>query len=390
MRRHDGIVAGTIATVAVLLVAGFHATPYDNYVLLADALRHGRVWIDWPGPYIDALHYNGRYYVIEAPLPALLLLPAVTLFGTATNQSILAALLAGVATFAAWHIGRAFFVPVGARIALCAFLLLGTDLFWCATFGDVWFIAHVAAVAFTLLAVLELLGARRPWLVALFAACAVESRFTMLLAVPVYAAMLCLGIGREGTRASGRSARWRAVGAYALGLVPVAGLWVAYNEVRWGVPYDLGYATWFHQDAAGSPTGSPFALRYVGYQLQSFFVQAPAYTPTFPYLVPGFGGVALTWTSPGLLLALWARRPAPLARALWAATLLCAAPNFIYYVNGFAQFGMRHALDFEPFLFVLMLLAAARGFGPLPAALCLYSMAAGAWGVWFWRTFVRH
>jgi len=76
--------------------------------------------------------------------------------------------------------------------------------------------------------------------------------------------------------------------------------------------------------------------------------------------------------------------------ALWAATLLCAAPNFIYYVNGFAQFGMRHALDFEPFLFVLMLLAARRGLGVAAGAVCFYSIAVGAWGVWFWRTFVRH
>ena len=44
--------------------------------------------------------------------------------------------------------------------------------------------------------------------------------------------------------------------------------------------------------------------------------------------------------------------------ALWVATLLTAAPNFLYYVNGYAQFGMRHALDFEPFLVALMLLAA--------------------------------
>jgi len=390
MKRYGGIAAGCIATAAVLVAAGFRATPYDNYVLLADALRHGRVWIDWPGAYIDALRYNGHYYVIEAPLPALLMLPAVTLFGTATNQSVFAAVLAGVATFAAWHIGRALTVQVAARSVLCAFLLFGTDLFWCATFGDVWFIAHVSAVAFTLLALLELLGARRAWLVALFAACAVESRFTMLLAVPVYAVMLAFAIGRRDAAPGCRNARLRAVGGYALVLVPVAALWVAYNQARWGVPYDLGYTTWFHQDSAGSPTGSPFALRYFGYQLQSFFVQAPVLGPSFPYLVPGFGGVALSWTSPGLLLALFARRPVPLVVALWAATLLCAAPNFIYYVNGFAQFGMRHALDFEPFLFVLMLLAARRGLGVAAGAVCFYSIAVGAWGVWFWRTFVRH
>ncbi len=397
-----GLVAGIVTTVAVLVAAGFKATPYNSYVLLADALRHGHVWIDWPGPYIDALHYGGRYYVIEAPFPAVLLLPAVALVGTAANQSQLAAVLAGIAAFAAWHIGRAAGVPPIARTTLLAFLVLGTDLFWAAALGDVWFIAHVSAVAFTLLALLELLGARRPWLVALFAACAAESRFTLVLAVPVYAAMLWLRVGRadsvpapevvapQPTPLRARAQASGLVAQYALVLMPFVAGWIWYNIARWGVPYDLGYTAWFHQDSAGSPTGSPFAMTYLGYQLQSFLVQAPALVPVYPYVVPSLSGVALTWTSPALLLALFARRPLPLVSALWVAAFLCAIPNLVYYVNGYAQFGMRHALDFEPFLWVLMVLAARRGLHPIWTALCLYSSAVGAWGVWFWRAFIRH
>jgi hypothetical protein len=75
---------------------------------------------------------------------------------------------------------------------------------------------------------------------------------------------------------------------------------------------------------------------------------------------------------------------------MWILTILAAAPNFVYYVNGYAQFGMRHALDFEPFLFVLMALALRRGANPVATLLIAYSMIAGAWGVWFWRVFVRH
>ena len=75
-----------------------------------------------------------------------------------------------------------------------------------------------------------------------------------------------------------------------------------------------------------------------------------------PYCVPTIIGIALTWTSPALILAFFARKPARWVRALWAAALLAAAPNFFYYVNGYAQFGMRHALDFEPFLVALMML----------------------------------
>jgi hypothetical protein len=381
-------VAGIAAAFAILLAAGFHPTPYNNYVLLADAFRHGRTWIDWPGPYIDALAHAGRYYVIEAPLPAVLLLPAVIAFGKSADQSLLAALLAGVALCAAWEICRRLGVPPRSTVLLCGFLLLGTDLFWCAMLGDVWFIAHVSAAAFTLLALLEVLGLRRGWLVAIFAACAVESRFSLLFALPVYATLLGLRWGDPDDERTPQERR-RALVTFALALVPFAAGWVWYNELRWGLPYDIGYTAWYHQDQAGAPAGSPFRLAYLPYQLYSFFVRFPDVQGTFPYLIPTMNGVALTWTSPALLLALFAKGPRTLVVAMWAATVLTALPSLLYYVNGFAQFGMRHALDFEPFLFVLMALAARRGLRALGTAACLVSMLAGVWGVWFWRAFIR-
>ncbi len=389
MRRIESAIAGIVATVALLFASGFRATPYNNFVLLADAFRHGRVWIDWPGPYIDALAYAGKHYVIEAPLPAILLLPAVLLRGTNVNQTILSAILGGVATFAAYDIARILGVSRRATILLCAFLLLGTDLFFCAMFGDVWFIAHVASTAFVLLALREMLGARRGWLVAILAGCAVESRFALVVALPVFAGMLWFGTGEEAPSEAEIRARRGRVRSFALALVPFVVLYVAYNFARWGVPYDIGYTAWYHQDSAGSPVGSPFQLRYLGYELQSFFVQLPDFRAVYPYAIPSLSGVALTWTSPGLLLAFFARGPGRLVTAMWVAVALTAGPNFIYYVNGYAQFGMRHALDFEPFLFVLMALAVRRGFAPIGVALCLYSIAVGTWGAWYWRTFVR-
>ena len=70
-------------------------------------------------------------------------------------------------------------------------------MLWCAMLGDVWYVAHVCAVLCTLLALLELQGKRRGWLVALYAGCAAESRFALVLALPVYAAMLCLDTDRH-------------------------------------------------------------------------------------------------------------------------------------------------------------------------------------------------
>jgi hypothetical protein len=380
-RVKPAVVAGLAAFAVTALVSRLHATPYNNYVLLAQALLHGHAWIDWPGNYIDALAYGGRYYVIEAPLPALLLLPYVAFFGAQTNQTVLAAVLAGVAIGAAWKLGERLGLRCSSIAWMCAFLLAGTDLLWCAMLGDVWFIAHVSAVCFTMLALVELTGKRRGWLVALFAACAVESRFTMIVALPVYAYLLAIrpkgAIGFAGLR------------SFAAMLVPVAVLWVLYNELRWGTWTDVGYTNWYHQDEAGMPTGSPFRLEYLPYQMWSFFVQTPTQLPAFPGLRPEFSGVALTWTSPALVLAVLARRPVRCTVALWIATLLVAVPNFLYYVNGYAQFGMRHALDFEPFLLALMMLGVRRSFPAWGYALVVYSIGAGLWGCWYWLHFVR-
>jgi hypothetical protein len=378
MRMKPAILAGLAAFAVTAIVSRLRATPYDNYVLLAQALLHGRTWIDWPGPYIDALRHHAHYYVIEAPLPAILLLPFVAIDGLRANQTLLAVVLAAVAVGACWELGERFGVPPQRNAWICAFLLAGTDLLWCAMLGDVWFVAHVSAVCFTMLALVELAGKRRGWLVALWAACAFESRFSLVVALPVYAFLLVT-----------ERPNYRAFVSFAAALVPVGVLWLLYNHARWGTWNDIGYTVWYHQDQAGSPTGSPFRLSYLPYQLWSFFVQAPAQLPSFPGLQPSLSGVALTWTSPALILAFLARRPLRWVVALWVATFLAAAPNFLYYVNGFAQFGMRHALDFEPFLVALMLLAVRDRFPQWGYLLVAYSMLAGFWGCWYWLAYVR-
>ncbi len=372
-RIKPSVVAGAVAFVVIGSVAHWRSTPYNNYVLLAQAFLHGHIWIDWPGSYIDALPYNGQHWIIEAPLPAVLLVPFVAAFGSA-NQTLLAIVLGAVAVGAAWELGERLETPRKYLLWIVVFFLAGTDLLWCAMLGDVWMIAHVSAACFTMLALVELAGKRRGWAVALWAACAFESRFSLVLAIPVYAYML-------------RSRSELVSFASTIGAVAIA--WVGYNLARWGTWYDIGYTLWYHQDQAGLPYGSPFKLQYFPYEVWSFFVQAPARVDAFPWLQPGFSGVALTWTSPALILAFFARKPLRWIVPLWILTILNAAPNFFYYVNGFAQFGMRHALDFEPFMIALMFLAVREKMPRWSYALIAYSIAVGLWGCWYWNALVR-
>jgi hypothetical protein len=50
---------------------------------------------------------------------------------------------------------------------------------------------------------------------------------------------------------------------------------------------------------------------------------------------------------------------------------------------------MRHALDFEPFVVVLMALAVRERVPILGQAAIVWSVAVGWWGIWFWNAFYR-
>src|SRR5581483_9938453 len=84
----SGFAAGVAFFLAVVLVRGLAPTAMDNYVRLADAWLHLTNAIRFPEPYIDTLSYHGHDYVIEAPMPAVLMLPLVALDGLQANQTL--------------------------------------------------------------------------------------------------------------------------------------------------------------------------------------------------------------------------------------------------------------------------------------------------------------
>jgi len=368
-----------IAIATLLGVSRFDSTIYNNYVLLADAFVHGHVYIWWPGAFIDAVEHDGRYYIIEGPVPALLLMPVVAFAGRYANQTAFACVIAGLSIAVAWHIARRLGLGAERATLFATFFAFGTDLAWCAIYGAVWYVAHIVAVFFSLLAVAELVGRRRAWLITFWLALAAGSRFTLSLAIvplATYALWSCEP-----------KARLRAFGAMAAVLAVAVTLDIAYNYARWGGPNDIGYVTWYHQDQIGEPTGSPFRLVYFPYELHAFFLSFPTFTAKFPYIMPRYDAVALEFTSPALVLAFFARGERALIATLWLAALLVAIPSFLYYANGGTQFGMRHALDFIPFLFPLMVMATRRVPRIVTDTLCVYSIAVGLWGIWYWRTY---
>lgn len=378
----DRLIAVAVACAVfagIWLATRFAPTAMNNYVLVADAWLHGRSWVTFPGDWIDAVPYHGRAYIVEAPWPALLMLPFVAMFGLGANQVVLAAALAAVAAAAVYRAARSFGDARLDALILTVFALLGTDLLYAGMNGDVWLVAHLSAFAFTLLALGELNGARRLWLVTLFGLAAALSRYPLAVALPVYAWLLRDQIVRLRSL----------IPAAAVGL-PIVVLWSVYNWSRWRTPWDPGFTIWYHvMDPRARQNASTLSLSYLPRQLHAFFFEPPAVSDGFPWLEPLRFGNALTFTSFGLAVAFAVRARDRLVVPLIVLTLLAAGPAFLYYDTGGVQFGVRHALDFEPFLIALIASSLRHPPQRWKRVLLLASSALGAYLLYVWSALHR-
>lgn len=139
---------------------------YDHFVWQADAFLHGRYAIPYPVP--ENEHFQDVYPIstTEAllpfpPLPAVVLLPFVAVYGFDTDQELIAAVLAGLGVgLAFWMLGR-LPIRLGVRVLVTVFFGAGTVFWWTASVGTTWYFAHVVAVDLVLIAVGLALGADR-------------------------------------------------------------------------------------------------------------------------------------------------------------------------------------------------------------------------------------
>ncbi len=351
-RLATGFIAPAVAAGALLLMlAVWHALPtgFANYVYLADAWKHGHNWIHFPGDWIDAVPYHGRAYVVEAPFPAFLMFPEVLLFGTDANQTLLSNVVGAACVFAAWRLCERIGLDRLQTAAATAFMFFGTSLFASATIGDVWFLGHVSAVCFSLFALCEYYGKRRPWLVSIWALCAGFSRYTLLVALPLYLVLLLA-----------HDRRRRTVERFVAPALPAFVAWIIYNFNRWGTLLDPGFPMFYRvMDPESKTRPALFSLAYLPEQLKYFFLTPPFFVPRPPFVIPPTFGFSLPFTSLPFVYAVFAGFGFE-AIVLWLATIATGLPALFYYNAGDGQFGVRHALDFEPFLFALLLLAMKR------------------------------
>jgi hypothetical protein len=140
---------------------------YNHFVWQASAWLEGQAGIRYPVHASDGLgaandyfqdvlvvsgpsgSTPGRALIPFPPLPAVVLLPFVALFGLTTNAQLIATILgAFVVGLGFWVLG---YLPVRPPVRLATTVLfgLGTVFWYAAQLGSTWYLAHVVAVGFT-------------------------------------------------------------------------------------------------------------------------------------------------------------------------------------------------------------------------------------------------
>lgn len=329
-RRDEFLVFGV--TLLVYALTYWDRSPYDAHVRQAVAFLHGHAYIDAPH-FIEHAQIGAYSYQLHPPLPAILLMPFAAFWGMSTNQNWFALVVGALDVTLAYRLLGKIRCP---RIWLTVFFGLGTIMWYESVNGASWEVSMLVAVMMTLLALNEVFGKQRGWIVGLWAGLAALARYDLALVWPVYTLMIP---PREWLRLAP---------GFALGIVG----YVGFNFVRYHSPFDLGVGSYLYTTPEAGK--NLFAIRYLPNNLYTLIFMAPGLDDTFPYFHPKFGGQSILTTSPGFLLALRASWRRADVRLIAFATVLSAAPVLFYVGNGSSQFGTRHFVAVFPFLLVLM------------------------------------
>lgn len=383
-----------LCTLFVYFVSGWrNHTRHHFFIPLAEAFLQGRLYVDEMKPELHEMvperevrtgiykkdDVSGKYFVIFPPLPAVILMPFVALWGAATNQSYVSIVLASVSVVAAYAVFRELVHDEKKSITLTLLYAFGSMLWYHAIIGSGWYFSQVCGLLFLWLALLATLKRQSMALIGVLLGLAYLSRYPLLLTFPFFAYMTM--------------DRWwqkRQVRLKPLLLLCVTfGIFVAlsmgYNWLRYGKLGHYGYTVLERRpyNITNEYAHGSYSILYAPRVLSAMFLSMPKQNIHFPYLVPNQMSMALWVVFPVIVLVFFASLKERIVFASWLAILLLLPTSLFHGGVGATQFGFRYALDYMPFLLMLIAYAIKDKFVWWQQLLFVLCILINVWGVLF-------
>jgi hypothetical protein len=361
-------------SIGVLIIYFFTSngnTPFNHFTLLADSFLKGKIYIEGIYPWLEKIPIDANnWYVANPPMPAILLLPFVYLFGIDFPQQYLAHLLgAGIVAltmFLSYKIKKDMKLMIWS-----GFLIgLGSIIWYLSSGGSVWYLGQVTSAFFLFWAIYETLNKSRLFLMGVLLGCSYLSRIPTILALPFFIINL-------------KKVNIKNISLLISGLLIFVTLNGLYNYLRFGVFWDIGYTLipgistepWY-QKGIIHPT-------YILEHLKIIFLRIPEFENNFLYFKPSLFGYAIWFTTPAFLFSVFNKIKEKVVWSTWLSIILISILIFSHGSTGFSQFGYRFAVDFYPFLTYLTISGIANLNGPkwYHWLLLIVGILINTWGV---------
>lgn len=347
---------------------------WNHFVYLADSFLHGHLYI--ANILTELAHWNNHYFVVYPPMPAILLMPFVALFGTSFYQPMLSILLGAINVSLAYIVLLKFFNNRKLSLWVSSLYAFGTIQWYHAEVGSSWYIAHIVALFFLWLSLLELVTKQRLFLIGLFIGAAYLARLPTILSV----FFVLIYLRHKFNRGRNINLNIKNIALLFLGLSPAILFNWLYNYLRFGTIFDIGYSMLPIFDEPWYRYGL-FSIKYLPLHLREFFTAMPAFSSKLPFVIPSIYIMALWFVTPAFFLIIFANYKTKVALAALVAIILTSLPDFLHGNNGSTQFGYRFALDYLPFLLLLTALGYERIKPLVGNLLILLSIIINLWGV---------
>jgi hypothetical protein len=335
----------------------------NGYTLFAESLLHGHLFLPEMNYYGDMVHYGNHYYLPYPPLPSLILMPFVAIFGAGqVNTVAIATLVSCINLYLLYKILVQLLIPQAYFNWLLLAFIFGTG-YWFALFTShhVYAFAHIISILFQFLLINEVLGKKRWWLAGIYIGCTFLTRqFNVFYAVFALAYLLYLN------KKSGQKLQIMPVLQLLFPIGCFIIIYMVYNYLRFGNVFNTGYDYILFIGVLKERVDhfGVFNIRYFLFNLYSVLIKG--FNIEFKgntYLNikdMDLWGTSLLAASPFLVASFKAQWPKYLKVGAWITVLIILTGQLFYHNNGLEQVNTsRFTLDFLPLLFVLTALGAS-------------------------------
>ena len=334
-----------------------------HFSLLAQSFLHNDLFLNPnnlpDGDYVD---FAGKQYLFFGPMPSILLMPFVFVWGKNFPQmtlSITSLVLVYIAIF--FLCKRLKFTALDA-FWLSNFFVFGTVLYFVGLVNISAYIVQAVGTVFIVLSLLEYFTKRRWFVIGVLIAAAGATRIT-LFGMTVF---FLLEIIRLHKKLNLR----RSLIFLLIPIILSISMLGIYNLRRFHSVFDTGYThnvSVLDKDYLNNQEGF-FSLRHIPANLYVLLFMPPEpviktgteFVLEFPFLKANHFGMAIWFTSPLFLYLLKARKVSYTLPAI-ISILVLLFPSLIYFGIGISQFGYRYSLDFLPLLFLILLTSFKNG-----------------------------